>query len=115
MTSSNFATSVTVRAIGASTPRIEGQPTHTPVRLTRPVVGLMPTTLFQVAGLRVEAANSWPIAIIPKFAARPAAEPPEDPPTVRERSYGLRVSPKSDPYVSPPAHSPRVVLARMMA
>ena len=47
--------SVTVRVIGPSDPRRDGQPAHTPPRLTSPGVGRMPTMLFQVEGRRIEA------------------------------------------------------------
>src|SRR6266446_7565018 len=101
MTSSSFATSVTVFAIGPSWPTGDGHPAHMPERVTRPGVGRMPTTLFQVDGRRMDAKPSSPIATAPKFALTPAPGPPEEPPTVRSGSYGLRVTPNSEPYVSP--------------
>src|SRR5687767_13489407 len=115
MTSSSLARSVTVRVIGPIWPVGDGYPAQTPDLVTRPGVGRMPTVLFHVLGRRIEANPSCPIATVPKFAVIPAAGPPDDPPTVRSRSYGLRVAPNSDPYVSPPPPSPSVILARMMA
>jgi hypothetical protein len=38
---------------------------------------------FQVDGLRMDARPSCPTATVEKFAATLAAEPPDDPPTVR--------------------------------
>src|SRR6267378_1818053 len=114
-TSNSLARSVTVRAIGPSEPLISGQPSYMPLRLTRPAVGLIPTTEFQVDGRRIDAKPSSPTATVAKFAARPAPGPPDDPPAVRSRPYGFRVNPKRDPNVSPPPSSPRVPLAKMIA
>ena len=46
----------------------------------------MPETPHQIAGLRMEAKPSCPIASVAKFADTLAAEPPEEPPTVRSGS-----------------------------
>src|SRR5580704_8900406 len=86
-----------------------------PLRLTRPGVGRRLATPFQPAGRRIDAKVSSPTATVEKFAASAAPEPPDDPPTVRSRSYGLRVTPNIDPYVSPAAYSLKVVLPRIMA
>ena len=48
-----------------------------------------------VAGLRIEATVSSPTASAEKLAASAAAEPPDEPPTVRSRLYGFRVAPNS--------------------
>src|SRR6185312_5042814 len=101
MASSTLARSVTLRAIGPSEPFIAGQPSHTPVRLTRPIEGRIPAMLHQIAGRRIEARPSCPIETVAKFADTAAAEPPEEPPTVRSRSNGLRVEPNSVPWQSP--------------
>src|SRR5437762_11621072 len=86
-----------------------------PVRLTRPGVGRIDTTEFQAPGRRIEAKPSSPTAMVEKLTFNAAPDPPDEPPTVRSRSYALRVTPKSEPKVSPPANSLRVVLPRMMA
>jgi len=52
---------------------------------------------------------------VEKLAASAAPEPPEEPPTVRLRSYGFLVTPNSEPYVSPAANSLSVVFPRMIA
>src|SRR5712691_2698946 len=115
MTSNNLARSVTVRAIGPREPVTSGHPSYIPPRLTRPAVGLIPTTPFQVDGRRIEANPSSPTAIVAKFADRPAPDPPDDPPTVRSNPKGFRVEPKREPCVSPPPNSPSVVFPRMIA
>src|SRR5262249_46468732 len=86
MTSSNFARSVTVRVIGPSDPRCDGQPAQTPERLTSPAVGRMPTMLFHVEGRLIEANPSCPTPIVPKLTDTAAPVPPDDPPTVRSGS-----------------------------
>src|SRR5919109_5178050 len=86
-----------------------------PVRLTRPPVGRMATIPFQDPGRRREANVSSPRATVEKFAATAAPEPPDEPPTVRSRSYGLWVAPNIELYVSPAANSLSVVFPRMIA
>src|SRR5215470_13543843 len=108
MTSNSFARSSTVRAIGPREPKTSGQQPKTPPRLTSPAEGRIPAMEFQVDGLRIEAKPSWPTATVEKFAETDAAEPPDEPPTVRSVSYGFRVEPKSEPWVSPPPNSPNV-------
>src|SRR5687768_3335081 len=97
MTSSTRATSATLRAIGLSDPEICGQPSYTPVRLTSPSVGLIPTTDVHPDGRRIEASASCPIATPVRLAATLAPDPPDEPPTVRSSAYGFRVDPNSDP------------------
>src|SRR5580704_11310288 len=97
MTSSNSARSLTLRAIGPICATGDGYPSHMPLRLTKPGVGRKLTTAFQVAGRRMDAEVSSPSARVVKFAARAAPEPPDEPPTVRSKSYGLRVTPNIDP------------------
>ncbi len=46
----------------------------------------MPVMPFQVDGLRIDAKPSCPTPTVEKFAETEAAEPPEEPPTVRSRS-----------------------------
>src|SRR5207247_495224 len=115
MPSRSFARSGTLRAIGPREPVTSGQPSYIPLRLTRPAVGLMPTTEFQVDGRRIDAKPSSPTAIVEKFADSPAPDPPDDPPTVRSSAYGFRVDPNREPCVSPPPSSPSVVFPRMIA
>src|SRR5207237_10797641 len=107
MTSRSLARSVTVRAIGPRDPVISGHPSYMPLRLTKPAVGLIPTTEFQVDGRRIDAKPSSPTATVAKFAVRLAPGPPDDPPTVRSSAYGFRVTPQREPSLSPPPSPPR--------
>ena len=72
-----MAASVTVRAIGpgVSWSAVIGM---TPYRLTRPTVGLIPTSMFWFAGLRMDPEVSVPTLAAQKFAAvpMPELEPP---------------------------------------
>src|SRR5262249_54692576 len=86
-----------------------------PLRLTRPGVGRNATTSFQAPGRRIEANVSSPMVTVEKFAVVAHPEPPEDPPTVRSRSYGLCEAPNIEPKVSPAAYSLSVVLPRIIA
>lgn len=109
------ATSATVRAIGPFTDNwpqgaLSGQDG------TRPGDGRSPTTLLKEAGLRSEPPVSLPSAMgcIPQARAAPA--PPLLPPALRERSYGLRVAPKTGLTVCEPRPSSgTLVLPRVMA
>src|SRR5260370_8329211 len=56
------------------------------------------------AGIRIEPPVSVPSARSQAPAATSAADPPEDPPEVREGSRGLRVSPTSG-WANPAAYS----------
>src|SRR5581483_8693512 len=60
---------------------------------TRPRVVFMPTRPQHAAGIRIEPPPSDPVAAGTSPAATAAAEPPDDPPGVRVRSHGLRVTP----------------------
>jgi len=51
----------------------------TPCRLIRPTVGLMPTSEFAFAGLRIEPDVSVPIAAAARFEAETTAGPELDP------------------------------------
>lgn len=53
------------------------------------------------AGIRTEPPPSVPIDSGPAPSATAAALPPLDPPAVRDRSYGLRVTPLSGESVTP--------------
>jgi hypothetical protein len=52
----------------------------TPYRLTRPYVGLTPTTPQKLAGTRIEPPVSDPVAATARPAAKALAEPPLEPP-----------------------------------
>jgi hypothetical protein len=82
-----------------------------PVRLTRPSVGLMPTAMFAVPGLRIDPDVSVPIATVTRFAATAMPGPELDPPGVNtgrpslngamvrgsgRGSYGLNPKPPSE-------------------
>src|SRR4051812_10257023 len=60
---------------------------------TRPRWGLRPKRWQQAAGMRTEPAPSEPSAAEARPAATAVAEPPLEPPLVRWRSHGLRVTP----------------------
>jgi hypothetical protein len=60
---------------------------------TTPLPGLMPTRPVQAAGIRIEPIPSLPCASGTMPAATAAAEPPDEPPGVRSRFHGLRVTP----------------------
>ena len=71
-------------------------------RDTEPRVGRKPYTPQSEAGKRTEPSASLPSAIGTRPPATAAADPPDDPPGVRERSCGLRVGPKWRFSVVPP-------------
>ena len=77
-----FNISATSRAVHASGPRwsMDHDSTMAPARLTRPYVGLSPTTPQQPAGSRMEPPVSEPTAPAKKPAATPAPEPLDEPP-----------------------------------
>src|ERR1044072_3883333 len=64
-----------------------------PARLTRPIVGLMPTSEFADDGQTTDPSVSVPIAAAHRFAATAAPEPELDPHGLRSSAYGLRVCP----------------------
>ncbi len=64
-----------------------------PYRLTRPYVGLTPTTPQSAAGCRTEPPVSEPRATRTMPAATAAADPPDEPPGTRSGATGLRVGP----------------------
>src|SRR5258708_29489330 len=71
------------------------QPSPWGAKDTRPRDGFMPKSPQQDAGVRIEPPPSlaWAAGTIP--AATAAAAPPEDPPGVRDRSQGLRQTPRN--------------------
>src|SRR6266853_6436679 len=92
-----------------------------PVRLTRPSVGLMPTSPLVVAGDTIEPSVSVPTAAAARLAAIAAAEPELDPDGLRSSAYGFFVCPPRplqplDECVDRKfAHSLRFVFPRMTA
>ncbi len=64
-----------------------------PSRLTRPTVGLSPTSPFFDAGDVIEPSVSVPTATAARLAAMAAALPELDPLALRSSAYGLRVRP----------------------
>src|ERR1700681_597065 len=93
----------------------------TPARLTRPTVGLMPTTPLLLAGHTILPSVSVPIETAVKFAEGAAPEPELDPQGFRLIPYGLlHWPPRPDqPLVAVVerklAHSLRVVFPRITA
>ena len=65
----------------------------TPRLLTRPNVGLRPTTPQSEAGMRIEPPVSVPSATGHSPAATEAPEPELEPPVTRSVSQGLRAAP----------------------
>ncbi len=91
-----------------------GDSGKTPSSGTSPAVGFSPTTPQYAAGIRIEPPVSVPIARSHTPAATSAADPPEDPPEVRDGSLGLRVSPTSG-CANPAAYSRHWVVANTSA
>src|SRR6516165_7954443 len=87
---STTAASATVRAIGPAVSWLCAMGTM-PVRLTRPRVGLMPTTELVFEGETIEPSVSVPIATAQRLAATAAPEPELEPDGFRSRAYGFRV------------------------
>ena len=56
-------------------------------------MGFIPTSPQHAAGIRIDPPPSEPLATATSPAATAAAEPPDEPPGVRWRSHGLRVTP----------------------
>src|SRR5215213_6584107 len=88
-TPSSAAASATVRPRGPTVSWLWAMGI-TPDRLTRPSVGLIPTTELTDAGQTIEPSVSVPTATAAKAAAMAAAEPELEPQGVTWRSYGLR-------------------------
>src|SRR6202453_4869371 len=114
------AASATETAIGPAV-SCTGEIGTMPRRLTRPLVGLMPTMPQALAGQTIEPSVSVPTASGARPAATPAAEPELDPEGLRSSAYGVTVCP---PRVDQPlvewldlklAHSDRFALPRITA
>jgi len=74
ITVSSVAASVTVRAIGPSVSWLADSG-MTPARLTRPMVGLIPTRPLQLEGETIDPSVSLPIAAAHRLAAVATPEP----------------------------------------
>src|SRR6188474_853738 len=82
-----------------------------PYRDTRPYVGFMPTTPHSAAGCRTDPPVSVPSAMGANPVATATADPPLEPPGIRDVSHGLRVGPKAECSVEEPiANSSQFVL-----
>ncbi len=82
----------------------------------KPRVGRMLNRLLALAGLRREFTVSVPVPNTAKEAAMAAPVPPELPPGVRVKSYGLRVWPPREETDSPSkANSCKFVFPRTIA
>src|SRR6185295_18910957 len=68
-----------------------GSPSGAPV--TRPRLGLRPTSPQQLAGMRIDPPPSLACASGTMPAATAAAEPPDEPPVVCSVFHGLRLGP----------------------
>src|SRR6266436_8593573 len=64
-----------------------------PARLTRPMVGLIPTMPQRDEGETIEPSVSVPIANGQRFAETATAEPELEPDGLRSKAYGLFVCP----------------------
>ena len=92
MTVSARARSRTDAAIGPVT-EIVGQPRKPGSLGTRPKVGFIPYAPQNADGMRIDPPPSVPTANVTMPLATEAAAPPLDPPLVRDRSTGFRVTP----------------------
>ena len=79
-----MAASVTSRAIGPvlSSSQSSGA---MPAMLTRPRVGITPTTALVAAGMRIELAVSVPVPTRARFAVTDVTVPPDDPPGLKRQ------------------------------
>jgi hypothetical protein len=62
-----------------------------PARLTRPTVGLIPTSEFAFDGQTIDPSVSVPIAAAQRFAEGATPEPELEPHGFRSRAYGFLV------------------------
>src|SRR5207245_9971150 len=120
MAVNTVAASATVRAWGPTVSCVCEMGT-TPARLTRPTVGLMPTTPFAFAGQTMLPSVSLPNDTVAKFADAAAPDPELDPQGLRSMPYGLCVCPPrpDHPLIDSNdrkfAHSDKFVLPRITA
>src|SRR5689334_23619024 len=115
-----MAASVTVRAIGPAVSWLCAIG-MIPARLTRPIVGLIPTSEFADDGQTTDPSVSVPTATVHKFAATAAPDPELEPHGLRSSAYGFFVCPPrplqplDDLLERKLAHSLRFVLPRITA
>src|SRR5437763_4991368 len=120
ITDSTAAASVTLRVIGPAV-SCSAEIGITPDRLTRPSVGLMPTSEFAPDGHTIDPSVSLPMVTVARLAAAPAPEPLLDPHGLRSSTYGLLVCPPrplqplDDVVDRKFAHSDRFALPRITA
>src|SRR5919204_5821046 len=88
MTPRAAAASATVRPCGPTVSWVCEMGT-TPARLTRPTVGLIPTTPLWLAGQTMLPSVSVPIEAAVKFADTAAPDPELEPHGLRSSAYGL--------------------------
>src|SRR4051812_37931097 len=94
MASSSTALSRTERVTACGT-EAPAQPSLDGANDTRPRDGFSPNRPQHDAGMRIDPPPSLALAAGAMPAATAAAAPPEEPPGVRERSQGLRQTPRS--------------------
>src|SRR5713226_7012832 len=92
ITPSRMAASVTVRVMGPAVSWLCAMGIM-PARLTRPSVGLMPTSPFIEDGQVTEPSVSVPTAMAQIFAAAAAPDPELEPQGLRSSAQGLRHCP----------------------
>ena len=90
--SKNVTVSRTVRVSTESVTIFTGICAELSPMMRRPRVGLRPTRPHVAAGMRIEPPPSLPCAMGTTPDATSAAEPPEEPPELRDVSHGLRVT-----------------------
>src|SRR5918994_26687 len=114
-----IAASVTVRVMGPGVSKL-GASGRIPNRLSRPVVGLIPTRLLASLGLKMLPEVSVPTVPVAN-AIEPATPEPELDPLGSPNVYALRTWPPSELYPlgmlrsTQLANSDRFVLPRMIA
>src|SRR6266542_4739021 len=115
-----MAASATVRVIGPAVSCVCEIGTI-PVRLTSPIVGLMPTNPFTPEGHTIDPSVSVPMPMAARFAATAVPVPELDPHGLRSSAYGFFTCPPRplQPLVDfvdrKLAHSLRFVFPRMTA
>src|SRR5215210_162487 len=92
-----------------------------PLRLTRPTVGLIPTSPLALEGQTIEPSVSVPTPAVERLAATAAPVPELEPQGLRSRTYGFRtcpprpLQPLADFVERKFAHSLRLVLPMITA
>jgi hypothetical protein len=109
MASSTAALSRTLRV---STPSVANPPSDSGAGAgeTRPRLGLSETSPQALAGIRSDPRPSLPCPTATAPAATAAAEPPLDPPALRDGSHGFRVAPCASGSVVPSCPSSEVLV-----